>query len=188
MKDRSDDPSQHERTLLPRSYILLLWVAFNGIRGSVTLTYAMVTRRRGSRGRNHGGGGGETKQVLRERARRHIFPLVETIPELPSEPPSQRWQKLGKEMGEINMGLVNEKKTSAALVLTHFHEDLYQQVYIDRSVSTCEDYMDRCMANLAAWWIRPPTMQVAAPSNFPQLHAIKSIKYNETSFYCVHAR
>ena len=25
MKDRSDDPSHHERTLLPRSYILLLW-------------------------------------------------------------------------------------------------------------------------------------------------------------------
>ena len=42
-------------------------------------------------------------------------------------------------MGEINIGLVNEKEPSAALVLTHFHEDLYQQVYIDRSVNneTC---------------------------------------------------
>ena len=31
MKDRSDDPSHHERTLLPRSYILLLWLINNGI-------------------------------------------------------------------------------------------------------------------------------------------------------------
>ena len=56
-------------------------------------------------------------------------------------------------MGEIDMGLVNEKEPSATLVFTHFHEDLYQQVYIDRSVNneTChallrsvlgEDYMD----------------------------------------------
>ena len=109
----------------------------------------MVTRRRGSRGRNHGGGANRQFNcrrrsrlfrrpqpsqecqallrcvcvcvcvwgggVLRERARRHIFPLVETIPELPREPPSQRWQKLGKEMGEINMGLVNEKKNHRPL-------------------------------------------------------------------------
>ena len=33
MKDRSDDPSHHERTLLPRSYISLLCVGFrfNGL-------------------------------------------------------------------------------------------------------------------------------------------------------------
>ena len=76
---------------------------------------------------------------LRRRARRHISPLVETIPELPSELPSRRWQKLGKETGELNIGLVNEEEPSTALVLTHFHEDLYQQVYIDRSVNneTC---------------------------------------------------
>ena len=85
------------------------------------------------------------------RARRHISPLVETIPELPSELPFRRWQKLGNEMIEVNMGLVNEKEPSAALVLTHLHEDLYEQVYVDRSVNneTCharsllgEDYMD----------------------------------------------
>ena len=27
MKDRSDDPSHHERTLLPRSYISFLWIS-----------------------------------------------------------------------------------------------------------------------------------------------------------------
>ena len=60
------------------------------------------------------------------RARRHISPLVETISELPSESPSKHWQKLGKEMGEINLGLVNEKETAATLMLIHIHEDLYQ--------------------------------------------------------------
>ena len=39
-------------------------------------------------------------------------------------------------MGSINMGLVHENLSSAALILTHFHGDLYQQVYIDSSV-TC---------------------------------------------------
>ena len=65
------------------------------------------------------------------------LPLVETISGLPSELPSRRWQKFGKEMGEIN--LVNEKETPVAVMLTHFHEDLHQQVYIDRSVNneTC---------------------------------------------------
>ena len=95
---------------------------------------------------------------LRGRTRRQISPLVDTVPELPSKPRSQSWQKLGKEMGEIIMGLVNEKESSAALVLTYFHEDLYQQGYIDRSVNseTChallrsqlgENYMD-LMASL----------------------------------------
>ena len=57
-------------------------------------------------------------------------------------------------MGEITMELVNEKDPSAALVLTHFHVDLYRKVYIDRSVTNAllrsllgEDYMD-LMASL----------------------------------------
>ena len=48
---------------------------------------------------------------LRGRVRRHISPLVETIPELPSEPPSQRWQNLGKEMGEITMVTGQRERT-----------------------------------------------------------------------------
>ena len=71
---------------------------------------------------------------IRGRARRHISPLVETIPELPSVGRSseRKWVK-------SPWLLVNDKEPSAALVLTHFHEDLYQQVYIDRSVNneTC---------------------------------------------------
>ena len=90
----------------------------------------------------------------------------ETISGLPSELPSRRWQKLGKEMGEINMGLVNEKETPVAVMLTHFHGDLYQQVYIDGSVNneTChalqrsllgEDYFD-LVASLISLRIRCP--------------------------------
>ena len=42
-------------------------------------------------------------------------------------------------MGTINMGLVDENLSSAALILTHFHGELYQQVHIDSSVTndTC---------------------------------------------------
>ena len=35
MKDRSDDPSHHERTLLPRSYISLPWSAVFGVDAAV---------------------------------------------------------------------------------------------------------------------------------------------------------
>ena len=56
--------------------------------------------------------------------------------------------------GEITMELVNEKDPSAALVLTHFHVDLFRKVYIGRSVTNAllrslleEDYMD-LMASL----------------------------------------
>ena len=104
------------------------------------------------------------------RARRHISPLVETISELPSKSPSKHWQKLGKEMGEINLGLVNEKETTATLMLIHIHEDLYQQVYIDRSVSNVichalqrsllgEEYLD-LVASLISLQKRCPWLQI----------------------------
>ena len=101
---------------------------------------------------------GSYPQQNQEEGEETHLPPLETISELPCKLPSQRWQKLVKEMGEINMGVVHEKEPSAALVLTHFHEDLYQQVYIDSvNNETChallrsllgEDYLDL----VASFW------------------------------------
>ena len=49
--------------------------------------------------------------------------------------PSQLWRQLPNIMGRINMGLVDEQENTWMLIHTHFHGDLYQQVYIDRSVT-----------------------------------------------------
>ena len=71
---------------------------------------------------------------LKGRYRSFITPPLENITDFTRELPSRRWQQLPKEMGTINMGLVDEHFPSAALILTHFHGELYQQAYVDSSV------------------------------------------------------
>ena len=57
---------------------------------------------------------------LKGRFRRCITPPLDNIADLPRELPSQRWHQLPEDMGEINIGLVDERLPSAALILTHF--------------------------------------------------------------------
>ena len=63
----------------------------------------------------------------------YITPPLETIVELPCEPASRRWQELPEDIGQTNIGLV-EQGTRASLVLTHCQGELYQQVIIDKRV------------------------------------------------------
>ena len=82
---------------------------------------------------------------LKGRYRNFITPPLDNITDLPRELSSQRRQQLPQEMGAINMGLVDDNLPSAALILTHFHGELYQQVHIDSSVT-----IDTCHTLLGA--------------------------------------
>ena len=134
--DRSDLDLQHHFLQLRLSYDVasVEQVALKR-KATAPLMPEQSETRRTSPATPRGGGGGGGGEV----SRRFIASPLDNIADLSRELSSRRWQQLSKEMGAINMGLVDENLSSAALILTRFHGELCQQVYIDSSVTndTC---------------------------------------------------
>ena len=60
---------------------------------------------------------------IKGRFKNYITPPLEIIADWPREPPSRRWQQLPKDVGKVNIGLVDETKTST-LIITALHGEL----------------------------------------------------------------
>ena len=72
------------------------------------------------------------RDLAHSRVKGRFTPPLENIKNLPREPPTQRWQQLSKEMGKVNIGLVDQEGPTPMLIITHLHGELYQQVIIDK--------------------------------------------------------
>ena len=61
---------------------------------------------------------------------------MENIEDLPRMPPGHRWQKLPKDMGNCNIGVIDEDGQRPMLTITFLHQELYQHVLIDSKVDS----------------------------------------------------
>ena len=77
------------------------------------------------------------------RFKRYITPPLEDIEDQPREPPAQRWQKLPKDMDEVNIGNIDKNGPRRMPALTLLHQELCQQVIIDANVDS-----DSCLCLL----------------------------------------